>query len=145
MRQTSCTEYGFSASTIETVPVEDDHFSKRWVLPDYVLHFILFYISGVISNWPLYGATCFHGEMRSIPEGTEAKFKANYDDINLAVSSVPVLVAICRKAIKILHPIRRITLAKFNLSDLKSVGVSGVLSSRVIYIDVLFELITMLL
>ncbi|VUZ40861.1 unnamed protein product [Hymenolepis diminuta] len=75
-----------------------------------------------ISHWPLYGATCFHGFLKSIPEDqSPIKFQKYYDNRDVTKPMLPILVAICRSSICFLHPVRRIILMSYPISDLKRI------------------------
>ncbi|KAM3179687.1 hypothetical protein ACTXT7_000128 [Hymenolepis weldensis] len=78
-----------------------------------------------ISHWPLYGATCFHGFLKSLPEDqSPVKFQKYYDNRDVTKPMLPILVAICRSSICFLHPVRRVILMSYSISDLKRIRVS---------------------
>ncbi len=82
-------------------------------------------VVGTISRWPLYGATCFHGHLRGVPDGLPTRpFEEEYDQLDVRHSRIPVLVAICRTELRFLSPVRRSTLFVIALSDIKTVEVS---------------------
>ncbi|CDS42665.1 myosin XV [Echinococcus multilocularis] len=75
-----------------------------------------------ISHWPLYGATCFHGFLKALPESQSPRvFQKYYENIDVAKSPIPIIVAICRSSICFLHPVRRVILLNYPISDLKRV------------------------
>uniref|UniRef100_A0A5K3EUU6 Myosin motor domain-containing protein n=2 Tax=Mesocestoides corti TaxID=53468 RepID=A0A5K3EUU6_MESCO len=75
-----------------------------------------------ISHWPLYGATCFHGFLKSLPEAHSQEFFQKYrEDKNVTKAPIPILIAICRSSICFLHPVRRVILMNFPTSELKRV------------------------
>uniref|UniRef100_A0A0R3WJI4 MyTH4 domain-containing protein n=1 Tax=Hydatigena taeniaeformis TaxID=6205 RepID=A0A0R3WJI4_HYDTA len=75
-----------------------------------------------ISHWPLYGATCFHGFLKTLPESQSPRvFQKYYENIDVTKSPIPILVAICRSSICFLHPVRRVILMNIPISDLKRV------------------------
>lgn len=75
-----------------------------------------------ISHWPLYGATCFHGFLKALPESQSPRvFQKYYENIDVAKSPIPIIVAICRSSICFLHPVRRVILLNYPISNLKRV------------------------
>ncbi|KAL7065008.1 hypothetical protein AAHC03_05159 [Spirometra sp. Aus1] len=90
--------------------------------PDYTIPEARRGVIATISSWPLYGATCFHGYLKSIPETYSVRFfQHEYGDSEFNSANIPVLVAICRTSLRFLHPSRRVILMTFAFSELKAV------------------------